>query len=127
MPGPGLVLALWLKRLGIEVRIVDQTSEPGTTSRALAVHARTLELYRQVGLAQEVVERGLKFAAINLWARGDMETGRGAEEERGGRGLRSERGLSGQAGRICRAGRSCRKRIRAGELSDARKLRPALA
>jgi 2-polyprenyl-6-methoxyphenol hydroxylase-like FAD-dependent oxidoreductase len=69
--GPtGLVLALWLKRLGVEVRILDKTAEAGTTSRALAVHARTLELYRQFGLSQQVVERGLKFAAINLWARG---------------------------------------------------------
>ena len=50
--GPtGLVLALWLTRLGVRVRIVDKTAEPGTTSRALAVQARTLELYRQIGLA----------------------------------------------------------------------------
>ncbi len=70
--GPtGLVLALWLKRLGIDVRIIDKTSEPGTTSRALAVHARTLELYRQIGLADAVVERGLEFAAINLWTGGE--------------------------------------------------------
>jgi 2-polyprenyl-6-methoxyphenol hydroxylase-like FAD-dependent oxidoreductase len=45
------VLALWLTRLGVPVRIIDKTAEPGTTSRALAVQARTLELYRQVGLA----------------------------------------------------------------------------
>ena len=33
--GPtGLVLALWLTRLGVRVRIVDKTAEPGTTSRA---------------------------------------------------------------------------------------------
>ena len=52
--GPtGLVLALWLTRLGIHVRIVDKALEPGTTSRALAVQARTLELYRQLGLASE--------------------------------------------------------------------------
>jgi 2-polyprenyl-6-methoxyphenol hydroxylase-like FAD-dependent oxidoreductase len=71
--GPtGLVLALWLRRLGIQVRIVDRTPGPGTTSRALAVHARTLELYRQVGLAEEVVERGLRFAAANLWVRGEQ-------------------------------------------------------
>jgi 2-polyprenyl-6-methoxyphenol hydroxylase-like FAD-dependent oxidoreductase len=70
--GPtGLVLALWLRRLGVEVRIIDKTTEAGTTSRALAVHARTLEFYRQVGIADEVVERGLKFAAVNLWARGE--------------------------------------------------------
>ena len=69
--GPtGLVLALWLTRLGVRVRIVDRTAAPGTTSRALVVHARTLELYRQLGLAQPVVERGLPFAAANLWARG---------------------------------------------------------
>ena len=47
--GPtGLVLALWLTKLGVKVRIIDKTAEPGTTSRALAVQARTLELYRQL-------------------------------------------------------------------------------
>lgn len=40
---------------------------PGTTSRALAVQARTLELYDQIGLADAVVERGLKAVAANLW------------------------------------------------------------
>src|SRR4051812_48629929 len=71
--GPtGLVLALWLRRPGVDVRIVDKTAEPGTTSRALAVHARTLELYQQVGLADDVVERGLEFAAVNVWVRGKL-------------------------------------------------------
>jgi 2-polyprenyl-6-methoxyphenol hydroxylase-like FAD-dependent oxidoreductase len=43
--GPtGLVLALWLTKLGVKGRILDQTAEPGTTSRALAIQARTLEL-----------------------------------------------------------------------------------
>ena len=69
--GPtGLVLALWLTRLGVRVRIIDKTAEPGTTSRALAVQARTLELYRQLDLAAEVVDAGVKVAAANLWARG---------------------------------------------------------
>ncbi len=69
--GPtGLVLALWLTRLGIRVRIVDKTAEPGTTSRALAVQARTLELYRQVGLADAVVDAGRKAVAVNLWVAG---------------------------------------------------------
>ena len=54
--GPtGLVLALWLTRLGVHVRIVDMAAEPSTTSRAVAVQARTLEFYRQVGLADSVV------------------------------------------------------------------------
>jgi len=65
--GPtGLVLGLWLTRLGVRVRIIDKTSEPGTTSRALAVQARTLELYDQIGLADAVVERGRKAVAANL-------------------------------------------------------------
>ena len=42
--GPtGLVLALCLAHLGVRVRIIDKTDKPGTTSRALGVHARTLE------------------------------------------------------------------------------------
>src|SRR2546423_15709550 len=69
--GPtGLVLALWLTRLGVKVRIVDKTAEPGTTSRALAVQARTLELYRQLDLADAVVAEGHQVPAVHLWVRG---------------------------------------------------------
>lgn len=72
--GPtGLVLAYWLSRRGIRVRIIDKTSKPGTTSRALGVQARTLEFYRQAGLADALVEQGLEFAAANLWVRGDRK------------------------------------------------------
>jgi len=69
--GPtGLVLALWLTRLGVRIRIIDKTAAPGTTSRALVVHARTLEFYRQLGFADAIVQRALKMSAINLWASG---------------------------------------------------------
>src|SRR5229473_4607656 len=69
--GPtGLALTLWLTKLGVRVRIVDKAAEPGTTSRALAVQARTLELYRQVGLADAVLARGRKMTTINLWKMG---------------------------------------------------------
>ena len=70
--GPtGLVLALWLARLGVRVRIIDKTAEPGTTSRALAVQARTLELYRQLDLADAVVAKGHQVPAVNLWVKGE--------------------------------------------------------
>lgn len=70
--GPtGLVLALWLTRLGVRVRIIDQTAEAGTTSRALAVQARTLELYEQMDLASCVLERGHRVAAAALWVKGE--------------------------------------------------------
>jgi 2-polyprenyl-6-methoxyphenol hydroxylase-like FAD-dependent oxidoreductase len=69
--GPtGLVLALWLTRLGVHVRIIDKAPEPGTTSRAVAVQARTLELYRQVNISDAVVGGGVQVAAANLWVRG---------------------------------------------------------
>jgi 2-polyprenyl-6-methoxyphenol hydroxylase-like FAD-dependent oxidoreductase len=69
--GPtGLVLALWLTKFGVKVRIVDRAEAPGTTSRALMVQARTLELYRQLDLADVVVESAHKVQAFNLWARG---------------------------------------------------------
>lgn len=70
--GPtGLVLALWLVRQGVKVRIVDRSEGPGTSSRAMAVQARTLELYRQLGLADEIVAGGLRNPAINLWVKGE--------------------------------------------------------
>jgi 2-polyprenyl-6-methoxyphenol hydroxylase-like FAD-dependent oxidoreductase len=70
--GPtGLVLAIWLTMLKVRVRIIDKVAEPGTTSRALAIQARTLEFYQQIGLAQAVVDRGHKVPAINLWVKGE--------------------------------------------------------
>ncbi|HEY3812627.1 MAG TPA: FAD-dependent monooxygenase [Caulobacteraceae bacterium] len=69
--GPtGLVLAVWLTHLGVRVRILDKVMQSGTTSRALAVQGRTLELYRQVGLADVVMERGAHVSTINLWVDG---------------------------------------------------------
>jgi 2-polyprenyl-6-methoxyphenol hydroxylase-like FAD-dependent oxidoreductase len=69
--GPtGLMLALRLARSGVRVRLVDAAAEPGTTSRALVVHARTLEFYRQMGLAEAFLGESLTFGAVNLWIRG---------------------------------------------------------
>jgi 2-polyprenyl-6-methoxyphenol hydroxylase-like FAD-dependent oxidoreductase len=73
--GPtGLVLALWLAQMGVRVRIIDKTQEAGTTSRALAVQARTLELYSQIGLANAVMERSRPALAVNLWVTGKKRT-----------------------------------------------------
>ncbi len=96
--GPtGLVLALWLTRLGVRVRIVDQTAEPGTTSRAIVVQARTLELYRQIDLADAVVQRGRKMVAA---APVDRSTGRGRRQSRA---PDRTRGLSGSERSCARA------------------------
>lgn len=69
--GPsGLVLALWLNKLGVPLRLIDMAAEPGTTSRALAVQARTLELYRQLDLTDAVLAEGYRTEAVNLWTQG---------------------------------------------------------
>ncbi|MBP7242984.1 FAD-dependent monooxygenase [Amaricoccus sp.] len=67
--GPtGLVLGLALARRGIGFRLIDAEPGPGAQSRAMAVHARTLEFYRQFGFADEVVAQGIVSEAIRLRA-----------------------------------------------------------
>ena len=84
--GPtGLVLALWLTRLGVPLRIIDKAAEPGTTSRAVGVQARTLELYDQIGLAEAVVDAGVVVPGANLWVGHDRAAR--LSLERIGRGL----------------------------------------
>ncbi|MEM6762804.1 MAG: FAD-dependent monooxygenase [Pseudomonadota bacterium] len=66
--GPtGLVMALWLAKAKVPFRIIDQSKGPGETSRAMIIHARTLEFYRQLGLAETVVEKGHKANDVHLF------------------------------------------------------------
>ncbi|HEX4050951.1 MAG TPA: FAD-dependent monooxygenase [Steroidobacteraceae bacterium] len=72
--GPtGLALALWLTRLGVRVRIVDREITAVQQSRAIAVQARTLELYRQVDLTAAALELGYRVPAMNLWVEGQRK------------------------------------------------------
>ncbi len=68
--GPtGLALALFLAKAGVRPRIIDKNSGPGQASRAMAVQARTLEFYRQLGFSDEVVSQGIPIETLYL--RGD--------------------------------------------------------
>ena len=65
--GPtGLTAGLELSRMGVPVRLIDKRKAPATTSRAIGVQARTLELFEQLGLAEEMVRLGDRgrFASI---------------------------------------------------------------
>ncbi len=74
--GPtGLTAALELARFGVPVRLIDKDNEPPTTSRALAVQSRTLELMQQRGLADEMVRIGNKGLFVTFQADGS-ELGR---------------------------------------------------
>ena len=65
--GPtGLTTAIELARRGIGVRIVERRTEPSTTSKALVVHARTLELLDLIGIADELVAKGYTSPGIDF-------------------------------------------------------------
>src|SRR5260370_39374167 len=51
----GLMAGLVLTRRGVPVVVVDQKVGPTRESRALAVQARTMEIYDQLGLADQVL------------------------------------------------------------------------
>lgn len=66
--GPsGLALAISLSRQNIPFTIIDKDSGPGTTSRAMAVQARVLELYEQLGIADKIVVNGIIVNKINFF------------------------------------------------------------
>ncbi|MEH1771242.1 FAD-dependent monooxygenase [Nostoc sp.] len=65
--GPtGLSLAVQLIRYGINFVIFDKKQGITDLSKALVVHARTLEIYDQVGLAQQAVADGEIVQKVNL-------------------------------------------------------------
>src|SRR5882757_878108 len=69
--GPvGLTTAYELARRGVAVRLVDAAAGPATTSRALATHARTLEIYDQLGVLPELVGRGQRVENFTLHQNG---------------------------------------------------------
>ncbi|MDB5311090.1 MAG: hypothetical protein JWO38_5292 [Gemmataceae bacterium] len=69
--GPtGLTAALELSRLGIPVRIIDKQAAPPTTSRAVGVQARTLDLLEQRGLSEDMVRLGNPGLAGSVYGGG---------------------------------------------------------
>lgn len=69
--GPtGLMLANQLGRRGIRATIIDRHSGPAQQTRAMAVHARTLEIYQKLGIADRAIELGLPGVGANFWSRG---------------------------------------------------------
>ena len=57
--GPtGMLLGCALVHQGLGVRIVDAGKGPTLDSKAQVIHARTLEILEQLGIADRFVERG---------------------------------------------------------------------
>lgn len=81
--GPtGLVTALSLARRGVAVTIIDRKDGPAPESRAMGVHARTLEFYRQLQFGDQVAEQGVQAATIHFRA-GERDVARFSLAEMG--------------------------------------------
>ncbi|HEY3371822.1 MAG TPA: FAD-dependent monooxygenase [Prolixibacteraceae bacterium] len=65
--GPaGLMMACQLALHNISSRIIDKKASPAIHSGALIVHARTLEILHQMGLAEKAIQSGIVARKINL-------------------------------------------------------------
>ncbi len=68
--GPtGLTLACDLARHGVPFRIVDKATEPFTGSRGKGVQPRTLEVFDDLGVVEELLSAGAPYPRMNahLW------------------------------------------------------------
>ncbi|MEM7578471.1 MAG: FAD-dependent oxidoreductase [Cyanobacteria bacterium P01_A01_bin.80] len=67
--GPtGLTVAIELARRNVKVRVIEQRNHPSTRSKALVVHARTLEFLDILGVAEELIQRGYTSPGIDFSA-----------------------------------------------------------
>jgi 2-polyprenyl-6-methoxyphenol hydroxylase-like FAD-dependent oxidoreductase len=78
--GPtGLTMASQLAARGVGCRIIDEAPERSDKSRALVVHARTLELFQKMGISEELVSRGRRTIKATPFVNGrravDVEFG----------------------------------------------------
>jgi 2-polyprenyl-6-methoxyphenol hydroxylase-like FAD-dependent oxidoreductase len=72
--GPtGLMLANQLGRRGVRAMIIDRHSGPAQQTRAMAVHARTLEIYAKLGIADRALELGRPGTGANMWSQGRLK------------------------------------------------------
>lgn len=69
--GPtGLTLAGELARRGVPFRVIDKAPEATRLSKAIGVHARTLEILSDLGIADELIGRGVKLRGTQVFADG---------------------------------------------------------
>src|SRR5215218_2444606 len=69
--GPtGLMAACQLQGLGIDYIILDKKEGATRESRALVLHARSLEVYEQIGIAAEAVKQGQVLETVQLIVNG---------------------------------------------------------
>ncbi|KAJ3495600.1 hypothetical protein NLG97_g3280 [Lecanicillium saksenae] len=66
--GPaGLMLACNLARFGIDVQVIDERDGKTTVGRADGLQPKTIETFRQMRLADPLLQRGVKVFDISFW------------------------------------------------------------
>jgi 2-polyprenyl-6-methoxyphenol hydroxylase-like FAD-dependent oxidoreductase len=71
--GPtGLSLACQFVRYGVDFVVIERNEGVTPYSKAIGVHARTLEIYEQIGLAQKAIEEGAIAGKVRLLAGGEV-------------------------------------------------------
>ncbi|KAL8370620.1 hypothetical protein RB595_000815 [Gaeumannomyces hyphopodioides] len=66
--GPaGLMLATNLARFGIKVQVIDDRADQTPVGRADGLQPKTLETFRQMRLADPLLQRGVKVYDISFW------------------------------------------------------------
>jgi 2-polyprenyl-6-methoxyphenol hydroxylase-like FAD-dependent oxidoreductase len=68
-----MLFSLWLTKYNIPHRIIDKHTTTGQTSRAIVVHARTLEFYRMLGIDHEVLDISAKVKCLQINSNGQKK------------------------------------------------------
>src|SRR5262245_66496089 len=65
--GPtGWMVANELARHGVRPRIIDRGPAPATTSRALVIQPRTLEIFDDIGIVDQAIEAGQSASTLTI-------------------------------------------------------------
>lgn len=70
--GPtGLTMACELLRRGVSCRILEKTAAPATTSRAIGLQARSLEVFANMGIVEPALAQGVSGIRVHAYS-GDV-------------------------------------------------------
>ncbi|WP_434657890.1 FAD-dependent monooxygenase [Pseudomonas sp. R3-56] len=65
--GPiGLSLAIMLQKWGVAFRIIEKNAGPSTATKAMAIHSRTLEIFRDLGVADQAINNGFTINQFSV-------------------------------------------------------------
>ena len=76
----GLAMACELARHGAPVRIIDKQSGINPHCRACSVHVRTLEIFQDLGIVDEILAQGHKIIGMSQYANGERFMHSSADE-----------------------------------------------